>query len=125
MSRKRHSCGIGAIGGLTLTRCYRGEYDANDAIYFETDDQRFVMCHDQDCCESVSIEDICGDLSDLVGSEILHASEDSNGSSNDDDDHETWTFYNIRTNKGSVTIRWYGTSNGYYSESADVHELDM
>lgn len=125
MSRKRYSCGIGAIGGLTLTRCYRGEYDDNDAIYFETDDQRFVMCHDQDCCESVSIEDICGDLSDLVGSEILHASEDTNGGEDNDGDHETWTFYNIRTNKGSVTIRWYGTSNGYYSERVDVHELNM
>lgn len=81
----------------------------------------FVFGHYQDCCESVSLEDINGDLSDLVGTPLLVAEERSHHKEDTRNiESETWTFYTFRTIKGSVDVRFYGTSNGYYSESVDL-----
>lgn len=96
---------------------------SNDELIFHATDKRvFRFHHYQDCCESVYIEDITGDLQDLIGSQLIMAEEVSNmDAPNLEDSYEsyTWTFYRYGTNKGSVTVRWLGTSNGYYSESVD------
>lgn len=104
----------------------------DDEIYFHTNDGQILkMYHDQDCCESVYIEDICGDLDDLINSPITMAEEIYNvdeDALNEYDDSFTWTFYKFATSKGYVTIRWYGTSNGYYSESVNfvvVNDEDL
>ena len=85
------------------------------------------LYHEQDCCESVSIEDITGNLGDLVGSPILMADEST--SENGDPapqypDSWTWTFYKFATVKGYVDVRWLGKSNGYYSESVNFRQVD-
>lgn len=74
--------------------------------------------HEQDCCEGVYVQEIHGDLGDLQGSPLLLADEVISYS-NSSEDSCTWTFCKFGTIKGSVTIRWVGTSNDYYSESVN------
>lgn len=106
------------IVGKTLKKAFT-EDNYNDALYLVADDgTTFRFMHNQSCCEYVYIEDIEGDLSDLVGSPILQAEvveED-----NPDVDCGMWTFYKFATLKGYVTIRFYGTSNGYYGVSVNM-----
>jgi hypothetical protein len=75
--------------------------------------------HGQDCCENVVVNEIVGDVNDLIGTPIVVAEERVSGTREDEpNDYEscTWTFYTFRTHKGTVDVRWLGTSNGYYSE---------
>lgn len=75
--------------------------------------------HYQDCCECVYLADVTGDLDDLLEAEIYDAREDSERGGEHGDSTYTWTFYNIRTSKGTITLRFNGESNGYYSEEVD------
>lgn len=98
-----------------------GDHWENDRLVFWLQDGRvYDFSHHQDCCESVGIESIVGDLQDLVGSPLFVAEEICNDSEGEQgSETETWTFYKFATLKGYVDVRWLGTSNGYYSESVD------
>ena len=103
----------------------------NNEILFETiSGDRYKLYHEQNCCENVNVEDIIGDLEDLIGSPLLMAEEVSHRDENPEgidvpegQESFTWTFYKLATIRGSVTIRWYGQSNGYYSESVDFARI--
>jgi hypothetical protein len=114
-------CDVNVLVGKTLSKIHGGVI-GEDVITFTTSDgEMYSMFHYQDCCESVSIHDIVGDMQDLVGEPLLVAEEVSGetpaGWEDECHDSHTWTFYKFATRKGYVDIRWLGESNGYYSES--------
>lgn len=109
--------------GRTFTKVTK----TDDELRLEDAEGVFRFYHSQDCCESVYIESVVGDLDDLVGEPIVRAEEavgDEHASPDwtpgEYDESHTWTFYKLATRKGYVDIRWFGSSNGYYSESVSV-----
>jgi hypothetical protein len=111
--------------GQTFTKVYIT--DDKSEMIFENDEFVFTFYHEEDCCECVQVEDVVGDLNDLVGKpldiveEVEHVSDFTPAGVEppEDPDSYTWTFYKFATIKGWVDVRWLGESNGYYSESVD------
>ncbi len=111
--------------GLTMEKVVKSKDDDGDDVitFFATDGQQFRMLHHQDCCEEVGIEDIDGSLELLSGAPIIMAAQEVNSAGEYGEPSETWTFYKLGTTKGQLTIRWHGSSSGYYSESVDFERL--
>lgn len=100
-----------------------GLYAGSGGIVLRFEDgTRLEFLHYQDCCESVYVNDVDGDESDLEGATLLWVEEavSPEGFEENEEDSwgsRTWTFYRIASSKGVVVVRWLGESNGYYSES--------
>lgn len=112
------------LKGKTLVKV-EGLEAGSKVVTFEcSDGTKYEMHHYQDCCEQVAIEEIHGYPEDMVGL-VVEAEEETNadGPAPEHADSYTWTFYKLGTTKGSITIRWLGESNGYYSESVDFRQI--
>lgn len=111
--------------GQTLARVDGAEYGSEEIRFVALDGKTYLQFHEQDCCETVTVEDVTGDLEDVIGSPLVEAEEVSQPAELDDGSViGTWTFYKLRTEKGSLVIRWLGESNGYYSERVSFKRLD-
>lgn len=108
--------------GKIITSIYGAE-DGSTRICFETSDgAKYIMTHYGDGCDLVTLEDTCGDITDIIGSPILLAEKVVSIEDNPLQLHYTWSFYKLATIKGSVTLRWCGSSEGYYSEDVVIYQ---
>ena len=127
--------------GKTIVSIVGMEKGSEEIIFTTLDGKQYKMYHEQDCCENVTIDDVCGDVMDLIGSPLLLAEERTSEENPPDvteqrlklqkdaayvewQDSFTWTFYHFATINGYLDLRWYGESNGYYSESVDFKEVE-
>ena len=117
--------------GKTIIQIVGMEKNSECIDIYTSDGSVYKMYHEQDCCESVSVDDVCGDVDDLVGVPLLVAEERTSNDNPENVSEEiiryqesfTWTFYHFATSKGYLDLRWYGESNGYYSESVDFAKI--
>ena len=117
---KLRDCDFSELLGNTIELVKGFDVNSDEILFKLTNGKIYKMYHRQECCEVVYIDDIVGDVEDIIGSPILMAEESSN---HGDKENSTWTFYKLATIKGYVTIKWYGESNGCYSEEADFAEV--
>ena len=118
---------VSELIGKVITKI---DNDYSELIFHCESGEVYKLYHYPECCESVLIDDINGDLNDLIGSPILVAEEITNYEPTSQSDKDktkeveeygscTWTFYKFATSKGYVDVKWFGESNGFYSESVD------
>lgn len=120
-----------ALKGKVLKSITGLDLGSESVKFITADGKTYLMYYVHECCATCDVEEVIGDVEDLIGSEILLAEEVVQRDENPEgvkipeyQDSFTWTFYKLSTIKGSVTIRWYGSSNGYYSESVYFEEQE-
>ena len=75
--KERQNVPFSYLQGKTLVEIEGTKFSST--LYFKDNcGNVFRMLHCEDCCENVSIDDICGDFSDIIGQEIVLAEESSN-----------------------------------------------
>ena len=126
MSEWDNKCLKDTIGAKILS--VTGLEKGSEEVVFTTDRGTLTMLHDHDCCETVEVEDWTGDVADIIGQAVIVFEERTSETEPPRADPDfgadwipesyTWTFYEIRTTGGDMQIRWWGESNGYYSEEA-------
>jgi len=105
--------------GKTLESIENGTAGSERIVFNFTDGTACESYHSIDCCESVSVDRVDGDIANIIGQPIVEADEniDSENKPSEWCESWTWTRQRIRTASGEVTFVWLGESNGYYGET--------
>jgi hypothetical protein len=119
-----------AFTGATIVEVTTDAPDTDESIrpllaFHATDGRVLVFGHWQDCCESVQLSNWDeADGAFLEGATFRGAEVRTTRRVTEWGDSMTSTFYEVATSKGSLTLSFQGSSNGYYSESVDVVLLE-
>jgi hypothetical protein len=97
--------------------------EENQILLTTRSGRRFLVYHEQDCCETVAISGQDGSFDRLIGKPIVEARDFAVDTGDDEIDSQTTTTLVFRVDDQTVISRWIGDSNGYYSESVDIAEL--
>ena len=99
--------------------------EENQILLTTRSGRKFLVYHEQDCCETVAISDQDGNFDNLIGKPLIEARDFAvdTGETESDYDSQTTTTLVFRVDDQTVISRWIGDSNGYYSESVDIAEL--
>ena len=112
------SVNLKELEGKTITAVVYKE--SNESLLIHLNTHVLEMIHHQDCCETAYLTDVVGSFEDLIGYPLLEVSESIVDIATEDMS-STASYYNFRTVKASVQLRWVGESSGYYSETVDCY----
>jgi hypothetical protein len=136
MGRYDYDVKFSDLEGKKVVKVEGLERGSEKVTFICDDGEKFSMEYFRDCCASCSVEDVCGDPADLIGTIVRAEDPSSLDEFNEEKEAKlqtggdympesyTWTFFIVGTTKGTLTIRWYGSSNGYYSESPSFYRDD-
>lgn len=121
-SDNTRNCRVEELAGKTIINL---DDSANGDLRFTMDDGSvYEMGYIPDCCATCDIESGLSDLQAMVGQKLVSVSMDTSSERPADvakpeyePESQTWTFYTFRSNEATAQLRWFGESNGYYSES--------
>lgn len=116
--KEREFTNLKELEGKTITAVVYKE--VNESLLIHLNTHVLEMIHHQDCCETVYLADVVGSFEDLIGYPLLEVSESVVDIATADMS-STASYYNFRTVKASVQLRWVGESSGYYSETVDCY----
>lgn len=98
--------------------CYKG----SDTMKITFTNGMYVIFKYPDVFSNVDIDDVNGDVETLIGQRLLKLDvrmSNEMDNNNEPDYSKLWTFYTFATVKGYVDVKWYGSSNGWYSVCVD------
>lgn len=87
------------------------------------DNSVFTFYHEQDCCECVYITDTEGEPMSLKGWKLLLVDMEETIHQSYGYESKTTTVVKFVTDENTVSVKWIGESNGYYSESVDLKQF--